>query len=105
MKAERKSWEEEKREDIFQKRQRNPFFQFLLHIVINFETAVAFTENYCTQYVNPSVPGKNAPLQYPCLENPMDGGAWEATGHGVTKSWTRLSAFTFSPRKGGSSCY
>ena len=31
------------------------------------------------------------PLQYSCLENPMDRGAWWATVHGVTKSWTRLS--------------
>ena len=62
MKAQRKSWEEEKKEDIFQKRQRNPFFQFPLHIVINFETVVAFNENHCIQYVKPSVPGKDAPL-------------------------------------------
>ena len=31
------------------------------------------------------------PLQYPCLENSMDRGAWRATVHGVTKSWTQLS--------------
>ena len=36
------------------------------------------------------------PLQYSCLENPMDGGAWWAAVHGVTKSWTRLSDFTFT---------
>ena len=36
------------------------------------------------------------PLQYCCLENPMDGGAWQATVHGVAKSWTRLSDFTFT---------
>ena len=36
------------------------------------------------------------PLQYSCLENPMDGGAWWATVHGVTKSQTRLSDFTFT---------
>ena len=30
-------------------------------------------------------------LQYSCLENPMDRGAWWATVHGVTKSWTRLN--------------
>ena len=30
------------------------------------------------------------PLQYSCLENPMDGGAWWATVHRVAKSWTRL---------------
>ena len=32
-------------------------------------------------------------LQHSCLENPMDGGAWQATVHGVTKSRTRLSKF------------
>ena len=36
------------------------------------------------------------PLQYSCLENPMDGGAWWAAVHGVTKSWTRLNDFTFT---------
>jgi len=35
-------------------------------------------------------------LQYSCLENPMDEGAWWAAVHGVTKSWTRLSDFTFT---------
>ena len=34
-------------------------------------------------------------LQYSCLENPMDGGAWKAAVHGVAKSRTRLSDFTF----------
>ena len=34
------------------------------------------------------------PLQYSCLENPMDGGAWWATVHGVAESRTRLSDFT-----------
>ena len=38
--------------------------------------------------------GNSNPLQYSCLENPMDQGAWWATVHGVTKSWTRLSDFT-----------
>ena len=38
--------------------------------------------------------GNGSPLQYSCLENPMDGGAWWATVHGITKSWTRLSDFT-----------
>ena len=40
--------------------------------------------------------GNGNPLQYCCLENPMDGGAWRATVHRVTKSWTRLRDFTFS---------
>ena len=36
------------------------------------------------------------PLQYSCLENPMDRGAWWAAVHGVAKSQTRLSDFTFT---------
>ena len=39
--------------------------------------------------------GNGSPLQHSCLENPMDGGAWQATVHGVTKSQTLLSNFTF----------
>ena len=35
------------------------------------------------------------PLQYSCLENPMDGRAWQAAFHGVTKSRTQLSDLTF----------
>ena len=40
--------------------------------------------------------GNGTPLQYSCLENPMDGGAWWAAVHRVAKSWTRLSDFTFT---------
>jgi len=40
--------------------------------------------------------GNGTPLQYSCLENPMDGGAWWAAVHGVAKSWAWLSDFTFT---------
>ena len=40
--------------------------------------------------------GKDTPLQSSCLENPMDGGAWWAAVHGVAKSRTQLSDFTFT---------
>ena len=40
--------------------------------------------------------GNGSPLQYSGLENPMDGGAWRAVVHGVTKSPTQLSYFTFT---------
>ena len=40
--------------------------------------------------------GNGTPLQYSCLENPMDGGAWWAAVHGVAKSRTQLSNFTFT---------
>ena len=39
--------------------------------------------------------GNGTPLQYSCLENPMDGGAWWAAVHDVAWSQTRLSDFTF----------
>ena len=40
--------------------------------------------------------GNGTLLQYSCLENPMDGAAWWAVVHGVDKSRTRLSDFTFA---------
>ena len=40
--------------------------------------------------------GNGTPLQYSCLENPMDRGAWKAAVHGVAKSRTRLSDFAFT---------
>ena len=39
--------------------------------------------------------GRGNPLQYSCPENPMDGGAWYAIVHGVAKTWTQWSNFTF----------
>ena len=40
--------------------------------------------------------GDGTPLQYSCLENPMDGGAWRAAVHGVAQNRTGLSDFTFT---------
>ena len=40
--------------------------------------------------------GNGNPLQYSCLENPMDGGPWQAAVHGVAKSRTGMSDFTFT---------
>ena len=45
------------------------------------------------------VPKETAPLQYSCLANPMDRGAWWAAVHGVAKSQTRLSEFTFTTER------
>ena len=60
--------------------------------------------NVCRKWVNSAGLGKSTqtcegngtPLQYACLENSMDGGAWWAAVHGITKSWTRLSNFIFT---------
>ena len=40
--------------------------------------------------------GNGNPLHYSCLENPMDGGAWQTIAHRLAMSWTRLSDFTHS---------
>ena len=40
--------------------------------------------------------GNGTPLQYSCLENPVDGGAWWAAVHGVAQSWTRLKRLSSS---------
>ena len=44
--------------------------------------------------------GNGNPLQYSCLKNPMDRGAWQAIVHGVAKSWTQLSDWTHTQRSG-----
>ena len=52
----------------------------------------------CCKFLEMEIPdhleGNGKPLQYSCLENPMDGGAWWATVHGVAKSQTQLSNFS-----------
>ena len=55
------------------------------------ETQINRTD-FWTQYGE----GNGTPLQYSCLENPMDRGAWWAAVHGVARSRTRLSDFTFT---------
>ena len=42
--------------------------------------------------------GNGNPLQYSCLENPMDGEAWWATVHRVAKSWMRVKQISMHPR-------
>ena len=42
------------------------------------------------------MPSNGTPLQYSCLENPMDRGAWKAAVHGVAEGRTRLREFTFT---------
>ena len=56
---------------------------------------VAFSINIRRRQWHPGE-GNDTPLQYSCLENPMDRGAWQAAVHGVARSRTRLSDFTFT---------
>ena len=63
-------------------------------VVVRMGTHVLFmTLEFLDMYYRES---NGTPLQYSCLENPMDGGAWVTTAHGVTKSRTWLSNFTFT---------
>jgi len=52
--------------------------------------------NFLANLIYKNGEGNGTPLQYSCLENPMDRGAWWAAVHGVTNSRTRLSDFTFT---------
>ena len=55
-----------------------------------------WSNDICSNIYAPSGEGNGTPLQYSCLENPMDGGAWWAAVHGVATSQTRLTDFTFT---------
>ena len=50
----------------------------------------------CTRFYKYSREGNGTPLQYSCMENPMDGGPWWAAVHGVVDGQTQLSDFTFT---------
>ena len=79
-------------------------FNMLSRLVHSFPGGSEGKVSACNAGDPGSIPGlgrspgerKGNPLQYSCLENPMDRGAWRATVHGVTKSGTRLSDFTFT---------
>ena len=77
------------------------------HMFYMFSSSAQFVHilNICSCFVSFNInrllaialgEGDGTPLQYSCLENPVDGGAWKAAVHGVTKSRTRLSDFTFT---------
>ena len=51
---------------------------------------------HCLRLIHCLGEGNGTPLQYSCLENPMDGRAWQAAVHGVAKSQTRQTDFTFT---------
>ena len=62
-------------------------FTFLLKTLPSLGLGVSLS-GFSFYLINLSREGNGTPLQYSCLENPMDGGPWEAAVHGVTKSRT-----------------
>ena len=89
-----------------------PFFSFDLDFCLFHSISIAPKSSVCNTGDLGSIPGlgrspgegNGSPLQYSCLENPMDGGAWWATVHGVAKSRTQLSDFTHSLTLSGQGC-
>ena len=69
------------------------FWKVLVFLIYTLNEQEDWTKWKLIEY---SREGNGTPLQYSCLENPMDGGAWWAAVHGVVKSGTRLSNFTFT---------
>ena len=75
--------------------------QFISSFIFSFPGGSDGKESACSAGDPSSIPGlgrspgegNGNPLQFSCLENSMDGGAWQATAHGVTKSRTRLSDY------------
>ena len=78
------------------------YFQLKLVASINFSYKSSILRKYIFQNMYLTIlraacrEGNGTPLQYSCLENPMDGGAWQAPVHGVAKSRERLSDFTLT---------
>ena len=75
-----------------------PFFFFSLQIVLGFPGSSNSKTSACNARDPGEIPGSGRspgerngnPLQYSYLENFIDRGAWQATVHGTTKSWTQL---------------
>ena len=97
----------EKRREVKGKRENKRY----THLNVEFRRTArrdkkAFLSDQCKEIEENNRMGKTrdlftekaigTPLQYSCLENPMDGGAWWAAVHGIAKSRTRLSDFTFT---------
>ena len=80
------------------------FFSMHVLLIVGFPGGSDDNESACNVGEPGSIPGlgrspgevNGNPLQYSCLENPMDRGAWQSTVHGVAKSWTQLSNFTIT---------
>ena len=72
-----------------------PYFLTQLYIKC-LQYIKSFVKYFCWILGKRCGEGNGTPLQYSCLESPMDGGAWWAAVHGVAKSRTRLSDFTFT---------
>ena len=66
------------------------------NVGMNIEVDISFSVRYFVFFRPIPGEGNGKPLQYSCLENPMGEGTWWAAVHGVKKSRTRLSDFTFT---------
>ena len=80
-------------------KKREVYCKELAYMIMGFPGGSDGKESTCNVGNSGSIPGlgrspgkgNGNPLQYSCLGNPMDRGAWQATIHGVAKSWTQLN--------------
>ena len=72
------------------------FFEILVQNFFAYTSNISLYNSATKRLYQMRGEGNGTPLQYSCLENPMDGGAWWAAVHGVARSQTRLSDFTFT---------
>ena len=68
----------------------------LYHLCVSMPLTPSCYTYHLSKIVADDGEGDGTPLQYSCLENPMDGGAWWAAVRGVAKSQTQMSDFTFT---------
>ena len=64
------------------------FGRLSMIVVLILEVDCSFISSICSLLDEGNGEGNDTPLQYSCLENPMDGGAWKAAVHGVTEGRT-----------------
>ena len=78
----------------------SPLVDFFIYIGVwpinNVVIVLGGQESDLAIHIHVSGEGNGTPLQYSCLENPMDGGTWKAAVLGVAEGRTRLSYFTFT---------
>ena len=79
---------------LMQKGDNLPIMRRMKQVTVEAESMVGAPE--CQLHPSVLSTSNGTPLQYSCLENPMDGGAWWAAVHGIAKSRARLSNFLFT---------
>ena len=96
MKQQTRNTEVQINEEEIDKLPEKEFRIMIVKMIKNLENKVEKMQELINKHLEELGEGNGTPLQYSCLENPTDGGAWWAAVHGVAKSWAQLRDFTFT---------